>query len=82
MGIVGAVLAGYSLFFVGLAAYLVPVAVTWFGVCKLHSKTRLTRIGWMGVAVLTVSAAALLQTLGLFEQNVEVTRAVAAWWAG
>lgn len=75
MGIVGAVLAGYSLFFVGLAAYLVPVAVTWFGVCKLHSKTRLTRIGWMGVAVLTVSAAALLQTLGLFEQNVEVTPA-------
>ncbi|MBL9133519.1 MAG: DNA translocase FtsK 4TM domain-containing protein, partial [Verrucomicrobiaceae bacterium] len=75
MGIMGAVLAGYSLFFMGIAAYVVPVSITWFGVCKLHSKTRLTRIGWMGVGVLTVSAAALLQTLGLFEQNVEVTPA-------
>ena len=75
MGIIGAVLAGYGLFFVGFAAYLVPISITWFGVCKLHSKTRLSRIGWMGVGVLVVSAAALMQTMGLFEQNVEVAPA-------
>ncbi len=73
MGNIGAFLAGYSLFFMGIAAYVIPICITWFGVCKLHSKLKLTRIGWLGVFVLVISAAALLQVLDFVEQNKEIT---------
>ncbi|MFM2142002.1 MAG: hypothetical protein RLZZ476_546, partial [Verrucomicrobiota bacterium] len=40
MGSVGAGIASALLYLLGAAGYLLPVCLTWFGVCKLHSKTK------------------------------------------
>ena len=73
VGRVGALIAGYSLFLTGLSAYLLPFSMTWFGVCKLHSKMKITRAAWLGVAVMIVSAAALLEVQNLLNQRDEIT---------
>lgn len=69
MGWLGADLAGALFYLIGIAAYALPVCITWFGVCKLHSKTPVTRLGMLGTVVLTITAAILLHALRLFEPD-------------
>lgn len=66
MGRIGALLAGYSLFFMGMATYLVPFSLAWLGVAKLNSKVKLASHHWIGVALLVVSAAGLIEAHGWF----------------
>jgi DNA segregation ATPase FtsK/SpoIIIE, S-DNA-T family len=69
MGTLGAFLAGNALYLLGVASYLIPISLTWFGVCKLHSKTRVTRVALLGVGLLSISAAGLLHALDLFDHQ-------------
>ena len=69
MGWLGADLAGAFFYLLGLAAYAVPICLTWFGVCKLHTKTPVTRLAMLGTVILTVTAAILLHALKLFEPD-------------
>ncbi len=73
VGRMGALAAGYSLFLLGAATYLIPFCMTWFGVCKLHSKLRLTLRSWLGVVLIVLSAAALLQIQGWLQWRDELT---------
>jgi S-DNA-T family DNA segregation ATPase FtsK/SpoIIIE len=45
----------------GPGGYLLPFSMTWFGVSKLHSKMKITRVAWLGVVVMIVTAAGLLR---------------------
>ena len=56
-------------YLLGLAAYAIPICLTWFGVCKLHTKTSVTRLAMLGTVILTVTAAILLHALKLFEPD-------------
>ncbi len=67
IGQIGAIVAGYSLFLMGLAAYIIPVCLTWLGVCKLASNMKITRLTWLGVALLLISGSALLAANHFFE---------------
>ncbi len=73
IGRIGALLAGYSLFVAGMATYLLPFSLTWFGVCKLASNVRVTGRSWLGVALMLLSAAALLEVQDLLNQHDDVT---------
>jgi DNA segregation ATPase FtsK/SpoIIIE, S-DNA-T family len=64
VGRMGALAAGYSLFLLGAATYLVPFCLIWFGVCKVHSKLRITTRSWLGMVLIVLSAAALLDIQG------------------
>ena len=66
IGRVGAVVAGYSLMLMGLAAYLVPVSLTWLGVCKLASQMKIRGVTWLGVVLVVISGSALLTVNHLF----------------
>ncbi len=67
IGQIGAIVAGYSLFLMGLAAYIIPICLTWLGVCKLASHMKITRLTWAGVALLVISGASLMTANHLFE---------------
>lgn len=67
IGQVGAIVAGYSLFLMGLGAYIVPISLTWLGVCKLASGMKITRVTWLGVVLLLISGTALMTVNHLFE---------------
>ncbi len=69
IGRMGALLAGYSLFLAGLAIYLVPFSLTWFGVCKLASELKVTGRSWLGVSLMVLSAAAILEVQNVFAQR-------------
>lgn len=69
MGWLGAELAGVLFYLLGLSSYALPTCMIWFGVCKLHTKTPVTRLAMLGTVVLTVSAAILLQALRIFEPD-------------
>lgn len=71
IGQVGAIVAGLSFILMGLAAYLVPICLTWLGVCKLASHMKITRLTWAGVAILVVSGSALLAANHLFDWHDE-----------
>ena len=73
VGRVGALAAGYSLFLLGAATYLIPFCLTWFGVCKVHSKLRITTRSWLGVVLIVLSAAALLEIQGWLRWRDEIT---------
>ncbi|MFZ4764490.1 MAG: DNA translocase FtsK [Roseimicrobium sp.] len=60
IGRLGTVMAGYTFWMFGAANYLIPACLTWFGVCKVVSQTRLTLRSWLGFAMMVVSAAAML----------------------
>ncbi|MBK8093278.1 MAG: DNA translocase FtsK [Verrucomicrobiaceae bacterium] len=66
MGTLGAHFASALLYLFGIASYVFPISLTWFGVCKLHSKTHITRLALAGVVVLTITAAILVHAMGLF----------------
>jgi S-DNA-T family DNA segregation ATPase FtsK/SpoIIIE len=69
VGRVGALAAGHMLWLMGFSAYLLPFSMTWFGVCKLHSKMKITRAAWLGVAVMIISGAALLEVQNLLSER-------------
>ncbi len=69
VGRVGAFVAGHMLWLMGYATYLLPFSMTWFGVCKLHSKMKITRAAWLGVVVMIVSGAALLEVQNLLSER-------------
>lgn len=73
VGRTGALVAGHMLWLMGLAGYLLPFSMTWFGVCKLHSKIKVTRAAWLGVVVMIVSAAALLEVQNLLNDRDHIT---------
>ena len=73
VGRMGALAAGYSLFLLGAATYLVPFCLIWFGVCKVHSKLRITTRSWLGVVLIVLSAAALLDIQGWLRWRDEIT---------
>ncbi|MFC5457435.1 DNA translocase FtsK [Prosthecobacter fluviatilis] len=69
VGRVGALVAGHMLWLMGYAAYLLPCSMMWFGVCKLHSKIKVTRAAWLGVAIMIISGAALLEVQNLLSER-------------
>ena len=64
IGPVGALTAFYSFMVMGLATYLLPFSLMWFGVCKLTSRTHITSKHWLGVVMVVVTGAALLDLSG------------------
>lgn len=73
VGRMGVVVAGHALWLMGFAVYLLPFSMTWFGVSKLHSKMKVTRAAWLGVVVMIVSAAALIEVQNLLSEHDVVT---------
>lgn len=73
IGRMGALLAAYSLFLAGMATYLVPFSVTWFGVCKLASNVKVTGRSWLGVALMVISTAAIFEVQDILNQRDDIT---------
>lgn len=73
VGRIGALTAGHMLWLMGFAAYLLPFSMTWFGVSKLHSKMKVTRAAWLGVAVMIIAGAALLEVQNLLTERDHIT---------
>ena len=73
IGRLGALVAGYSFFLAGLAAYVLPFSMTWFGVCKLASHVRISGRSWLGVSLMLISVAALLEIQDILNQRDEIT---------
>ncbi len=59
-GIIGTVLAGYSFFLLGGAAFFLPMGLVWFGVAKILMRLRLLWRPTLGMAVMISSLAVLL----------------------
>lgn len=73
IGRMGALLAGYSLFLAGMATYLVPFSVTWFGVCKLASNMKVTGRSWLGVALMVITTAAIFEVQDILNHRDDIT---------
>ncbi len=73
VGRTGAFVAGNLLWLMGYASYLLPFCLTWFGVSKLHSKMKVTMAACLGVALLIMSGAALLEVSGMLEVRDNIT---------
>jgi len=73
VGRMGALAAGYSFFLLGTTAYLVPFSLTWFGVCKVVSKLHISGRSWLGLVLVILSAAALLDVQGWLNLREDVT---------
>ncbi|MCE9519661.1 MAG: DNA translocase FtsK [Verrucomicrobia bacterium] len=69
IGRFGAVLAGYSFWMFGQANYLIPACLSWFGVCKLTSQSRITMRAWLGFAMMLIGGAALLHLQTIWNWN-------------
>ncbi len=67
IGRFGAILAGYTFWMFGLANFLIPACLTWFGVCKLTSQTRITLRAWLGFSMMLISGAALLHLQNFYD---------------
>jgi DNA segregation ATPase FtsK/SpoIIIE, S-DNA-T family len=73
VGVVGAILSWCGLWLAGWAIYLIPVSMTWFGVCKLASNIRVSARSWLGVALMIISAAAILEVQGILNSRDDIT---------
>ncbi len=73
VGRFGAMLAGASLHLAGMATYLLPFSVTWFGVCKLASNVKVTGRSWLGVALMVVTTAAIFEVQDILNQRDDIT---------
>ncbi|MEI6537676.1 MAG: DNA translocase FtsK 4TM domain-containing protein, partial [Verrucomicrobiaceae bacterium] len=69
IGRFGAVLAGYTFWIFGAANYLIPICLTWFGVCKLATQTRLTLRAWLGFGMMVMSGATILYLQTFWDWN-------------
>lgn len=74
IGTAGALLACYSFFLAGFAAYIVPFSMTWFGVCKLASHVRITGRSWFGVVLMLLSVAAFFEVHDILNHRDEITK--------
>lgn len=74
IGTAGALLACYSFFLAGFAAYIVPFSMTWFGVCKLASHVRITGKSWLGVVLMLLSVAAFFEVHDILNHRDEITK--------
>jgi len=74
IGRAGALIAGYTFWMFGAANYIIPICLTWFGVCKLTSQMRLSLRTWIGFSLMVCCGAAILylQTLWTWD-NKDVT---------
>lgn len=59
IGRLGAVMAGYSFWMFGAANYIIPFCLTWFGVCKFTSHSKVTLRSWLGFAAMMASGSAI-----------------------
>lgn len=73
IGVVGAILAWAGLWLAGWAIYLLPVSMTWFGVCKLASNIKVTGRSWLGVVLMVISTAAILAVQGILSSRDDIT---------
>lgn len=73
VGRFGAIGAGLSLYLAGMAIYLLPVSMTWFGVCKLASNVKVTGRSWLGVALMVISLAAIFEVQDILNQRDNIT---------
>jgi len=73
IGTGGALVAFYSLMVTGLATYLLPFSLMWFGVCKFLSRTHITSKHWLGVVMVIITGAALLDLSGWDFGNGEIS---------
>jgi S-DNA-T family DNA segregation ATPase FtsK/SpoIIIE len=73
IGVLGAIGAGYSLALAGWAIYLLPISVTWFGVCKLSSNIKVSGRSWLGVVLMIISAAAILEAQNILNARDDMT---------
>lgn len=73
VGVVGAILAWAGLWMTGWAIYLVPVTMTWFGVCKLASGLKITGRSWLGVALMVISTSAIMAVQGILNHRDDIT---------
>lgn len=64
IGRTGAIAAFYSLMIMGFATYALPFSFTWFAVCKIASHVQLTGRHWLGVVMVVLSTAAILDISG------------------
>ena len=60
IGRTGAIGAFLALTVVGVAAYLVPFSLTWFGVCRVASGQTTTFRHWLGMVLIVLSGAAMV----------------------
>lgn len=63
IGTTGALGAFYSVMLAGMATYLVPFSLMWFGVCKLVSHTKITTRHWTGVVFLVLAGASIIDLM-------------------
>ncbi len=68
IGPVGAIIAGYTYFIFGAAAYLIPTGMIWFGLARFFFEARISKRGMIGFAALVISGACLLHFQGAFFQ--------------
>lgn len=73
IGVLGAISACYSLALAGWAIYLLPISVTWFGVCKLSSNIKVGSRSWLGVALMIISAAAIFEVQNILNARDDMT---------
>ncbi|SKA81017.1 FtsK/SpoIIIE family protein [Prosthecobacter debontii] len=73
VGRFGAMGAGLSLYLAGMAIYLLPISMTWFGVCKLASNLKVTGRSWLGVALMVISMAAIFEVQDILNQRDNIT---------
>ena len=60
IGRAGALGAFVSLMAVGVASYLVPFSLTWFGVCRVASGQTTTFRHWLGMMLIVLTGAAMV----------------------
>ncbi len=65
IGRTGAMGSFYSLVLMGMATFLVPLSLVWFGVSKIVSRATISGRSWLGVALMVLTGAALLDLTGM-----------------
>lgn len=73
IGLVGTLCAWAGLWVAGWAIYLLPLSLTWFGVCKLRAQVAFGTRGWAGVVLMIVAASSLFAVQGILDQHDSIT---------
>jgi len=73
IGRTGAMGSFYSLVLMGMATFLVPLSLVWFGVSKIVSRAAISGRSWLGVMLMVLTGAALLDLTGINFGRDEIT---------
>ena len=65
IGRAGAMGSFYSLVLMGMGTFLVPLSLVWFGVSKVMSKAQITGRSWLGLVIMVLTGAAILDLAGM-----------------